>query len=242
MKKIALVAVLATSAAMAAPFNGFSVGGNLGTSFNKLKGDSSYKVTAGGIRFADASTVASSRYTAFVGDIFVGYTKSFSSLLVGADLGLGFESSKKFKSEGAEENATYKPGISFKFSPRIGYKFNDTMAAYFKLGFDYTRTKIELKMDQNPMGYGAVIRAVGGRIPESVKSTKGALSFTPTLGLEKAFGNMSVRGELGYKITQRKDFFKDEKIISGINNVNDGLNVRLKQNAVVMTVGVAYNF
>lgn len=37
MKKIALVVALATSAAMATPFNGFSVGASLGAAFTKYK-------------------------------------------------------------------------------------------------------------------------------------------------------------------------------------------------------------
>lgn len=206
MKKIALVAVLATSAAMAAPFNGFSVGGDLGASFNKF---TSTEVDG---------TKITNKKTSFIGSLFVGYAKSFNNMFVGLDLGLGFEGKSKVSDK--DSNGTVvgtenlKPGVTFQMNPRVGYKVNDTMGAYFKLG---------MSVGKNEWKYKTLTGV------ETVKGKKSVVSWTPTLGLEKAFGNVSMRGELGYKL-------------SGKKKVYDQYEGTMKRNAVVMTVGVAYNF
>ena len=206
MKKIALVAVLATSAAMAAPFNGFSVGGDIGASFNKFSGSQ-----------ADGSTTRGKK-TSFIGSLFVGYAKSFNCMFAGLDLGLGFEGKSHYdrKNAAGVKVATVhlKPGVSFEMNPRIGYKFNDTMAGYFKLGMGVAKNEWKVK---NLAG------------TEVAKGKKSVFSWTPALGLEKAFGNVSMRGELGYKMTGNKKVF-------------DHSDSKVKRKAVVLTAGVAYNF
>ncbi len=204
MKKIALVAVLATSAAMAAPFNGFSVGGDFGASFNKIT--ESY-----------GTEKSTQKKTSFIGSLFVGYAKSFNNMFAGLDLGLGFEGKSKVndKEDGIVVRTIHlKPGISFEMNPRVGYKFNDTMAGYFKLGMGVAKNEWKVKeLDGTELD----------------KGKKSVFSWTPALGLEKAFGNVSMRGELGYKMTGNKKVFNNS-------------NVKVKRKAVIMTVGVAYNF
>ncbi len=211
MKKIALVAVLATSAAMAAPFNGFLVGGDLGASFNKFTG-----VQADGVK-------STGKKTSVIGSLFVGYAKSFNSLFTGLDLGLSFEGKSHYDRKNAAGTKIgtvhLKPGISFEMNPRIGYKFNDTMAGYFKLGMAVAKNEWTYKT------------AAG---VEQAKGKRSVFSWTPTLGLEKAFGNVSMRGELGYKMTGNKKAFKTGNAAM--------LETKIKRNAVIMTVGVAYNF
>ena len=217
MKKIALVAVLATSAAMAAPFNGFSVGGDLGASFNK------FTENYGPVK-------STQKKTSFIGSLFVGYAKSFNNMFVGLDLGLGFEGKSKVNDKDAagrvDGTIHLKPGISFEMNPRIGYKFNDTMAGYFKLGMGVAKNEWTYKT------------AAG---VEQAKGKRSVFSWTPALGLEKAFGNVSMRGELGYKMTGNKKVFKTAN--TGLAATNAAmLETKMKRNAVVMTVGVAYNF
>ncbi|HCU07261.1 MAG TPA: hypothetical protein DIC42_06795 [Holosporales bacterium] len=217
MKKIALVAVLATSAAMAAPFNGFSVGGDLGASFNKFTG-----VQADGVK-------STGKKTSMISSLFVGYAKSFNNMFVGLDLGLGFEGKANYdrkNAAGTKLGTVYlKPGISFEMNPRVGYKFNDTMAGYFKLGMGVAKNEWKLK---NLAG------------TETAKGKRSVVSFTPTLGLEKAFGNVSMRGELGYKMTGNKKVFKTATGTAAEQAAT--LDTKIKRKAVVMTVGVAYNF
>lgn len=217
MKKIALVAVLATSAAMAAPFNGFSVGGDLGVSFNK------FTENYGPVK-------STQKKTSFIGSLFVGYAKSFNNMFVGLDLGLGFEGKSKVNDKDAagrvDGTIHLKPGISFEMNPRVGYKFNDTMAGYFKLGMGIAKNEWKYKDTANA---------------ELAKGKRTVFSWTPTLGLEKAFGNVSMRGELGYKMTGAKKVFKTANTGNVAGNAQ-ALDTKVKRNAVIMTVGVAYNF
>lgn len=215
MKKIALVAVLATSAAVAAPFNGFSVGGDFGASFNKFTETHGTKTTK--------------KTTSFIGSLFVGYVKSFNCMFAGLDLGLGFEGKSKAKQteDNVEYSAHLKPGVSFEMNPRVGYKFNDTMAGYFKLGMGVAKNEWKMK--------------VVGIDREVAKGKRSVFSWTPTLGLEKAFGNVSMRGELGYKMTGNKKIFTAANAGSAIANAAV-LDTKMKRKAVIMTVGVAYNF
>lgn len=218
MKKIALVAVLATSAAMAAPFNGFSVGGDLGVSFNKVTG-----VGADGVKSTDKKST-------IIGSLLVGYAKSFNNMFVGLDLGLGFEGKANYDRKdaaGKKSGTVYlKPGVSFQMNPRVGYKFNDTMAGYFKLGMSVAKNEWKYKT------LASVEQAQGKRT---------VFSWTPALGLEKAFGNVSMRGELGYKMTGNKKVFKTANTGNAAGNAIV-LDTKIKRKAVVMTVGVAYNF
>lgn len=220
MKKIALVAVLATSAAVAAPFNGFSVGGDFGASFNKFTETHGTKTTK--------------KTTSFIGSLFVGYVKSFNCMFAGLDLGLGFEGKSKAKQteDNVEYSAHLKPGVSFEMNPRVGYKFNDTMAGYFKLGMGVAKNEWKMK---NPGG------------AEVAQGKRSVFSWTPTLGLEKAFGNVSMRGELGYKMTGNKKIFKTANMRQATPAANAianaaVLDTKMKRKAVIMTVGVAYNF
>jgi len=225
MKKIALVAVLATSAAVAAPFNGFSVGGNLGASFGKFK--------------ESFGLVSTKKKTSFIGSLFAGYTKSFNCMFVGLDLGLGFEGKSQFKDkDDSSYSFNFKPGIAFQISPRIGYKFNDTTAGYFKLGMSAAKHKWTMKFDAP----SAADRALGYTQGfELASGNKSVLSWTPALGLEKAFGNVSMRGELGYKMAGNKKVFTKANHKQAQAN-SEILATKIKANAVVLTVGVAYNF
>ncbi|MDP2193244.1 MAG: outer membrane beta-barrel protein [Alphaproteobacteria bacterium] len=204
MKKIALVAVLATSAAMAAPFNGFSVGASAGANFNKLTS----VVASNGNKY-------NKNHTSFVGSIFAGYTKSFNSMFAGLDLGLALESSSKqtFTEQGTEVKVTFKPGVAFSFSPRLGYKFNDTMGVYVKFGMSYAKNEAKVKQ---------------GNAAEQ-KGKKTEFLFTPALGLEKAFCNMSVRGEVGYAMGRKKAY------IAGNDN-------KFQRKGFVANIAGVYNF
>ena len=121
-----------------------------------------------------------------------------------------------------------KPGISFEMNPRVGFKFNDTMAGYFKLGTSFGKN--EWKMTHLNTGR------------ELAKGKVSTFSWTPTLGLEKAFGNVSMRGELGYKMTGAKKVFKTTNSALPAVTSKSILETKIKRQAVIMTVGVAYNF
>lgn len=177
MKKLAIVAAAAAAltSAHAAPFNGFSLGGNIGVAVKK-------------------SDFTQGR--AIYGSLYAGYTKSFaSSLFAGADL---YGSVEKFS-----DAAIFGLGLA----PRIGFKFNETTAMYIapKVGVDFMPSIIK------DSGY---------------KSSM--MVFTPTLGLEKAFNNVSLRGEIGYQFGTAK---------SSKANVDN-----MKKTRIFVTFGAGYNF
>ncbi|CAO5677676.1 MAG: hypothetical protein NEHIOOID_00849 [Holosporales bacterium] len=186
MKKLAIVAAAAAAltSAHAAPFNGFSLGGNIGAAFTK------YKVGA-----------ASKSKTNLIASLFAGYTKSFaSSMFAGADFGLTYERYSALASGDKGQNV-----FGIEFAPRLGYKFNETTALYGKV-------------------------ALGTQfMTKDMKTVYKSSSFfvTPAIGVEKAFNNVSVRGEFGYKIQKLK--FKN-------------VSAEMKKNAFVLSFGAAYNF
>lgn len=197
MKKIAMVAVIATAAATAAPFNGFSIGGDLGAGFTKFK--TKYTQDAKNQGKQDKSKSK----TTFLMNMFVGYTKTFNNMFAGADFGFGYENAGKVLQD---SNKKVSSSSAF-LNPRVGYKFNEETGAYFKLGMAFNSYNFKKG--------------------ESFK--KGTFSWTPTAGVEKAFGNVSVRGELGYRF---------EKLKSN----NKAVLKDMDKNAVVMTIGASYNF
>lgn len=198
MKKIALVVALATSAVMAAPFNGFSVGGSVGATFTKYQP----KIKPAG--YTDQSK------TNFLISLFTGYTRTFDNMIAGADFGINYEKIS-FKASGIDKLRS----LGLSISPRIGYKFDETTAGYFKLGFGFSR-----------INFNDNLKTIGFK-PDM-------FSITPALGVEKFFNeNLSVRGEVGYKFEKVKT--KDNTIAKiSVDSV--------KKNAVVATVGLSYTF
>ncbi|CAO4840529.1 MAG: hypothetical protein CNLJKLNK_00266 [Holosporales bacterium] len=187
MKKLAIVAAAAAAltSAHAAPFNGFSLGGNIGAAFTKYK----------------TGAVSKSK-TNLMAALFAGYTKSFSAnMFAGADLGLTYE---RFSALGAGDKAQNVFGVEL--APRLGYKFNESTAVYGKIAVGTQFMTKEMK--------------------NNFKST--SFFVTPAVGVEKAFNNVSIRGEFGYKIQKLKT-----KAARGVD---------LKKNAFVATFGAAYNF
>lgn len=196
MKKIALVAVLATSAAMAAPFNGFSVGANLGAAFTKFK-------------FTSVATnkSASTSKTGFIANVFAGYTKTFNNMIVGADLGFGFVTHKI--------NGASNTPFNFSFAPRVGYKFNETTAAYGKVSLGYQMNR-----------FSATDKAHGYKNTNFV--------WMPAVGVEKFVNeNVSVAGEVGYKV---------DKINLKTGSTAAANYKNVSRNSVVLTIGANYSF
>ncbi|MBP9753196.1 MAG: outer membrane beta-barrel protein [Proteobacteria bacterium] len=168
MKKLAIVAAIATSAAVAAPFNGFSVGGSLGVNFTKHK-------------FTVAGVETSKNKTGFLGNVFAGYTKSFSNMIAGADVVLGLSN---VKGDGVRVTKTIRT-TSIAIAPRVGYKFNETSAVYAKFAIAH-----------NSYNFDAAA---------ALLMKKKNISYTPAVGFEKFVNsNGSVRAELGYEMSKYK--------------------------------------
>jgi opacity protein-like surface antigen len=203
MKKIALVVALATSAAMAAPFNGFSVGGSVGAVFSKYKAK---------------LTNASTSKTNLLLNVFTGYTKSFDNMIAGVDVALGYERLELdlAKLTASTNYSTIKPrALSLTVNPRIGYKFDETTAAYFKMGLGFS--SINFSQDIKDAGVKPTVFVV-----------------RPVVGVEKFFNeNVSVRGEVGYKF---------EKINTKDGSPARTAVKDIKKHGVLLTVGVAHTF
>jgi hypothetical protein len=183
--------------------NGLSVGCSLGAAFTKYK-------TAGILN-------ASQSKTNFLLNVLTGYTKSFDNVIAGADLALNFEKISEIPIENSGSSFWLKNSTSLgiSISPRIGYKFNETTASYFKLRLGYSR----LDLPKN-------IKDVGLK--------PGMIAFQPTVGVEKFSNeNVSVRSEVSYKL---------EKIntedVSNAKFIVDSI----KKNAVIATIGIVYTF
>ena len=204
MKKIALVVALATSAAMAAPFNGFSVGASFGAAFSKYKAK---------------LTNASDSKTNLLLSIFTGYTKSFDNIIVGADVALSVETlnlnaAKLFKIPTFKTSTKHR-SLGLSINPRVGYKFDETTAAYFKMGLGFSN--INFSKEDKDFGMKPTLFTV-----------------RPVLGVEKFFNeNVSVRGEVGYKF---------EKINTKEGSVARLVVKDIKKHGILLTVGVAHTF
>jgi hypothetical protein len=209
MKKIILSIAAMTAAASAAPFNGFYVGGQFNAFMSKTTGDVNVNnnLTVG--------TFKGSKTLPGMG-VFAGYNRSFGNMFAGVEVIMDstFSSSKFIgKDDLTDTKITYKNGLGVGMAARLGYKFNDTMALFGK--FTVKASKNEVK---------------GEFLGLSLKDKQTVWYYTPAIGLEKAFGNVSVNGTLGYA------FSKKTKFKSGV------FSVLANHSGPVVTVGVAYNF
>lgn len=187
MKKLAIVAAAAAAltSAHAAPFNGFSLGGNIGAAFTKYKEGSESKSK-----------------TNLTAALFAGYTKSFSAnMFAGVDLGFTYE---RFSAVDAGDKAQNVFGVEL--APRLGYKFNESTAVYGKIAVGTQFMTKDMKKDYKSNSF----------------------FVTPAIGVEKAFNNVSIRGEFGYKIQKLK--------------AKAAGDADVRKNAFVLTFGAAYNF
>jgi len=120
MKKLALIAVVASSVAVAAPFNGFSVGAKLGGNFSKAEAT------------AQNGRKASENYNALLVGILASYTRSFENMFVGGDVAVELNLYKK--KEGSEKSQNSK---TLSLAPRVGYKVDETMGIYGKMAVGF---------------------------------------------------------------------------------------------------------
>ncbi|CAO5683119.1 MAG: hypothetical protein HEEMFOPI_00853 [Holosporales bacterium] len=212
MKKLAIVAVIATSAAVAAPFNGLSVGGSLGLGFVKNKATFSTASAATAASFSAQDTTNSQ--TNLLVRVFAGYTKTFGNMIAGVDAGLGYERMNGWISGSSADVSKDVNNWSVSVDPRVGYKFNETSAIYAKLRIAYNTYGID--------GSSWLLN--------TNQISKNNWSYTPSLGFEKfVSSNASIRTEIGYEVSKFK-------------LANNSALSKASKNGVVASVGYAYTF
>jgi hypothetical protein len=261
MKKLSLVllgALATAQVAQAAPgaFNGFYLGGQLGWTHRSDKTDfASAKV---GIHvIAEVTQSAVNKKMTANGlnyGIYTGYGQNNSGFYWGGEFSIEDDNASKESTNGikstylgqarndinAKLKTSYKRGVIFALTPRIGAVIANENLLYFKLGMEFSRDKVtaswapvESEWNLNAPGLIASTRYSTGH----KTSSKNQFVFVPGIGYERAFGKLLARVEYGYNFGQ--------KITTpGVLKGTDGkyIPVTVKYSAHVLKFGLAYKF
>ncbi|MDP3371991.1 MAG: hypothetical protein Q8S21_03780 [Candidatus Paracaedibacteraceae bacterium] len=147
-----------------------------------------------------AVTSGSKNTKGFIFKALAGYGKEISNFYLGVEVSFAKDTISRetialiinVRSNRATENAVYKRGIIFGFSPKFGYVFDKNLV-YFTAGFEISPDKVSItpRVIMNSQSYQ--------RKPTEV-TKKTNISFTPGIGYERAINKFLVRLEYTYNL------------------------------------------
>ena len=250
MRKLSLVllgALAAAQAVQAGPcsFNGFYVGGQLGWIQRKDKTDiPTIDTTDSGVRYQQDAINKTKKANGLTYGIYGGYGQNNNGFYFGGELSIEGDNASKNVTRDLAPTATaaplsakgtgklntkYERGIVFGIAPRFGVVIAHENLIYVKLGIEYSRDKVKSNYEASgQLGANPFSKK------NSTSASKNQFVFVPSIGYERAFGNLLARVEYGYNVGAK---IKSGNLITGVNSAPT-----VKYTAHVVKFGLAYKF
>ncbi len=254
-----VLAALQTPQASSHSFNGFYVGGHLGstqrhdkTTFQALDIEEQRPASRGGgrVRFEQNALHKTNKAYGLNYGLYFGYGQILKSFYWGGEFNVSYDTANKgntnnnleVKANGVSRSGTgyhgrlytkYERGVVFGFTPRIGIVIADVNLVYFKLGIEYSEDKLlsvwKGIQDGSPVGH---------QDPLSVVRKK-QIVFVPGFGYERAFGNLLTRIEYGYTVGAK---IQSPPLIKEAYSNEYHCPSAVRYSAHTLKLGIAYKF
>ncbi len=255
-----LAAVCSESHLMAAQESASAKGFYLGLSGGAAATMGKYTGSGVGSTLNNGVSTATNIATNFgaVGGLFgvvAGYNFQRSSLVLGLDASVGFDTTKKIfydtTTSGTRSNSymsalSVKRGLYMSLAPRIGYMVTNDAMIYAKLGVEYSKWQFKVAPSLAQINDAANLNNTTAHYLTSSSKTltnnKNSISFAPGMGVELYRGKILIRGEYSYLFGPS---FKPLQDMRGVNSAafnGTGMQHSLKTSQHQFKVVVGYKF